>query len=110
MLESWAYLRVTENRDAVAARRLAWWYFVREARSRAQELLERIAYRQSVADSYQADIDRGVATTGKPYSAYTLNEKQRQRDLALAEHDNKRKELAALAIPSYRDWCAMVSA
>ena len=109
MLEQWAYLRAIKHGDAGAARRVVWWQLVRKRRAEVHELMERIAYQERVAASYQEAIDRGIATTGTPYTASVLKEKQRYLGFAVEEQAAKRKAMAALsAIPTYREWCAMV--
>jgi hypothetical protein len=71
--------------------------------------MEFLAYRESAVESYQAAIDRGVASTGTPYSASALNAKRSDLARAIKWRDETRSELAALqAIPTYREWRAMV--
>jgi hypothetical protein len=109
MLKQWAYLRAIAHGDAGAARRVVWWELVKDRRAEAKELMERIAYYESVAESYQEVIDRGVASTGTPYNASVLNGKGRFLGWGVEEQNKKRKELAALQeIPTYREWCALV--
>jgi len=100
-----------KNADAAAARRIVWWNLVRNRRTEVKALMERIAWQESVAESYQKAIDRGVASTGTPYSASVLKGKREYITTAVEERNTNRKELAALQatpIPTYREWREMV--